>query len=154
MCKVVSCVVEKGCLIWPMPSLGRIRLAFALLHSVLQGPTCLLLQVSISWLPTFAFQSPVMNRTPFFFFFLVFWVHYPIKYWPSHYSKALWVCKKGDHFTTYLINFCWSPISPGHNWIPTSGLWKLFLNMDHCLVSLSSPYPFLHQDSAMPSPVF
>ena len=39
MCKVISCVVEKGYLLWPVPSLGRILLAFALLHFVLQG-TC------------------------------------------------------------------------------------------------------------------
>ena len=31
---------------------------------VLQGQICLLLQV-ISWLPTFAFQSPIMERTSF-----------------------------------------------------------------------------------------
>ena len=34
-------------------------LAFALLHFVLQGQICLLLQVS--WLPTFAFQSPIVK---------------------------------------------------------------------------------------------
>ena len=38
--------------------LDRTWLAFALLHSVLQGQICLLLHVS--WLPTFAFQSPIM----------------------------------------------------------------------------------------------
>ena len=36
MCKVISCVVEKGCLLWPVHSLGRTQLAFALLHFVLQ----------------------------------------------------------------------------------------------------------------------
>jgi len=46
MCKVISCVVEKGCLLWPVCSLGRILLAFALLHFVFQDQTCLLLQVS------------------------------------------------------------------------------------------------------------
>ena len=50
MCKVVSCFVEKGCLVLPVYSLGRIRLVFALLHFVLQGQTCLLLQVSLDFL--------------------------------------------------------------------------------------------------------
>ena len=45
MCRVFSCVVGRGCLLWPMRSLGKTLLAFALLHSVLQGQICLLLQV-------------------------------------------------------------------------------------------------------------
>ena len=44
-CIVFSCVVGRRCLLWPVHSLGRILLAFALLHSVLQGRICLLLQV-------------------------------------------------------------------------------------------------------------
>ena len=39
--------------------LAKPLLAFVLLHLVLQGQICLL----VSWLPTFAFQSPVMKRT-------------------------------------------------------------------------------------------
>ena len=35
--RVFSCVVGRGCLLWPVHSLGRTLLAFALLHSVLQG---------------------------------------------------------------------------------------------------------------------
>ena len=50
MCRVISCVVERGCLLWPMYSLGKTLLAFALLHFVLQGPTCLVLQVSLDFL--------------------------------------------------------------------------------------------------------
>ena len=50
ICKVTSCVVEKGCLLWPVHSLGRILLAFALVHFVLQGQTCLLFQVSLGFL--------------------------------------------------------------------------------------------------------
>ena len=46
-----------------MHSLDKTLLAFALLHYVLQGQTCLLLQAS---LPTFAFQCPMMKRTSFF----------------------------------------------------------------------------------------
>ena len=64
---VFSCVVGRGCLLWPVHSLGKFLLAFDLLHFVLQGQTCLLLQVS---LPIFAFQSPMMKNT-FFFLMLV-----------------------------------------------------------------------------------
>ena len=45
MCRAFSCVVGRGCLLWPVRSLGRTLSAFALLHSVLQAQTCLLLQM-------------------------------------------------------------------------------------------------------------
>ena len=46
---VESCVVGRGCLLWPVCSLGKL-LAIALLHSVLQGQICLLLQVFLDFL--------------------------------------------------------------------------------------------------------
>ena len=39
------CCWKRGCLLWPVHSLGKTPLAFALLHSVFQGQICLLLQV-------------------------------------------------------------------------------------------------------------
>ena len=42
----LSRVFGRGCLLWPVHSLGKTLLAFALLHFVLQGQTWLLLQVS------------------------------------------------------------------------------------------------------------
>ena len=42
MCGVVSCVVRKCCLLWPVCSLDKTLLAFDLLHFVLQDQTCLL----------------------------------------------------------------------------------------------------------------
>ena len=48
-CRVFSCVVRRGCLLWPVRSLGKILL-FALLHSVLQGQICQLLQVFFDFL--------------------------------------------------------------------------------------------------------
>ena len=63
MCRIFSCVVGRGCLLWPVRSLGKTLLAFALVHSVLQGQICLL--PGVSWLPIFAFQSPIMKRTSF-----------------------------------------------------------------------------------------
>ena len=50
MCRVVSCVVRRGCLLWPVHSLGKTLLALALLHSVLQDQICLLLQVFLDFL--------------------------------------------------------------------------------------------------------
>ena len=50
MCRVFSCVVGIGCLLWPVHSLGKTLLVFALLHSVLQGQIYLLLQVSLDFL--------------------------------------------------------------------------------------------------------
>ena len=50
MCRVFSCAVGKRCLLWPVGSLGKTLLAFALLHFVLQGQICLLLQVSLDFL--------------------------------------------------------------------------------------------------------
>ena len=50
MCRVFSCVVGRGCLLRPVRSLGRTLLAFVLLHSVLQGQICLLLQVFLDFL--------------------------------------------------------------------------------------------------------
>jgi len=51
MCRVFSCVVGRGCLLWSVHSLGKTLLALALLHFVLQGQTCLLLQVSPDFIP-------------------------------------------------------------------------------------------------------
>ena len=50
MCRVFSCLVGRGCLLWPVYSLGKSLLAFALLHSVLQGQICLSLQVFLDFL--------------------------------------------------------------------------------------------------------
>ena len=63
MCRVFSCVIGRECLLWPVHSLGKTLLAFALLRCVLQGkfscyPRCFLTS-------TFAFQSPVMKRMSF-----------------------------------------------------------------------------------------
>ena len=49
----------------PVRSLGKTLLAFTLLHSVLQGQICLLFQVALDFLPTFALQSSIMKRTSF-----------------------------------------------------------------------------------------
>ena len=50
MCRVFSCVVGRGCLQWPVCSLGKTLLAFSLLHFIFQGQICLLLQVFLDFL--------------------------------------------------------------------------------------------------------
>ena len=50
MCRVFSCVVGRGCLLWWKCFLDQTLLAFALLHSVLQGQICQLLQVILDFL--------------------------------------------------------------------------------------------------------
>ena len=50
MCRVFSCVVGRGCLLWPVCFLGRTLLAFSLFHSVFQGQICLLLKVFLDFL--------------------------------------------------------------------------------------------------------
>ena len=42
MCRVFPCVAGRGCLLWPVCSLGKSLLAFALLHFVFQGQIYLL----------------------------------------------------------------------------------------------------------------
>ena len=50
MCRVFSCVVGRGCLLWPLCSLDKTLLPFALLYFAPQGQICLLLQVSLDFL--------------------------------------------------------------------------------------------------------
>ena len=65
MCRSFSCAVGRGCLLWPVHSLGKNLLAFALLHFVVQEEY-LPVTPGISWLPTFTSQSPMMKRESFF----------------------------------------------------------------------------------------
>ena len=50
MCRVVFCVVGRVCFPWPVSSLSKTLVAFALLHFVVQGQTCLLFWVSLDFL--------------------------------------------------------------------------------------------------------
>ena len=59
MCRVVSCVVGRGCLLWPVCSLGKTLLTFALLHFVLQSQTCLLARYLFT--SYFCISIPIMK---------------------------------------------------------------------------------------------
>ena len=50
-------IVRRGCLLWPVCSLAKTLLAFVLLHSVLQGQICLLLQLFLDFL--LMYSSPL-----------------------------------------------------------------------------------------------
>ena len=50
MCRIVSCVVGRECFPWLVCFLGKILLASALLHFILQDKICLLLQLSLDFL--------------------------------------------------------------------------------------------------------
>ena len=62
MCRVFSFAVGRGCLLWPVCSLGKSLLAPASFH--IPRPN-LPVTPGVSWLPTFAFQAPIMKRTSF-----------------------------------------------------------------------------------------
>ena len=96
-CGVFSCVVGRECLLWPVHSLGKSLLAFALLHFVLQGQICLLLQVSLDFL--------LLHSTPRWCTGHLFWVlvlegllglHRTVQlqllqhYWLGHRLGLLW----------------------------------------------------------------
>ena len=50
ICRVISWVVGKGCLLWPACSLDKTLLVFALFHFVFQGQVCLLFWGSLDFL--------------------------------------------------------------------------------------------------------
>ena len=64
MWRVFSCLVRRGCLLWPMCSLDKtLRLYPASFYTL---RTNFPISPGISWLPALAFQSPMMERTSFF----------------------------------------------------------------------------------------
>ena len=113
MCRVFSCVVGRGCLLCPVCSLGKTLLAFALLHSVLQGQICLLLQVTPDFL--------LLHTSPLWWKGHLLWVlvleglvclHRTIQlqllqyYWSGHRLGLLWYCmvclgNNRDHFVIF-----------------------------------------------------
>jgi len=97
MCKVFSCVVGRGCLLWPVGSLGKTLLAFASLHSVLQGQiSCYSRCFSTSY---FCITVP-SNEKDIFFWVLVLkglvGLHRTVQlqllqcYWLGHRLGLLW----------------------------------------------------------------
>ena len=96
MCRVFSCVVWRGCLLWPVCSLGKTLLAFALLHSILQGQICLLLQAFLDFY--FCIPTTIMKTTSFWVLVLKHLVGLPRTiqiqllqhYWSGHRLGLPW----------------------------------------------------------------
>ena len=85
MCRGLSCVVGRGCLLWPVRFLGKTLLAFAVLHSVLQGQTCMLLQIILDFL--LLHSSP--QTTPDDFSPFLMTLHMDITRWST--PKSDWL---------------------------------------------------------------
>ena len=93
MCRVFSCVVGRGCLLWPVCSLGKTLCPASF---CIPRPN-LPVTPGVSWLPTFAFPSPIMKRTYFGVLVLesLVVVHIIIKlqllqhYWSGH--RQTWI---------------------------------------------------------------
>ena len=114
MCRVFSCVVGSGCLLWPVCSLGKSLLVFALLHSVLQG------QLPIT--PGYFLNSYFCVPVPYYEKDIFFWVLVPEGlvglhrtsqlqllqcYWLGHRLGLLWywmVCL-GNEQTSIILSF-------------------------------------------------
>ena len=63
-----SWVVGKRCLLWPACSLDPNSVSFRPASFCTPRPKLPIIP-GATWFPTFAFQSPMINRTSFFFFF-------------------------------------------------------------------------------------
>ena len=64
MCRVFSCVVGRGCFLWPEHFLGK---TVSLCPASFYTPRPNLPVISgVAWLPTLAIQSPIMKRACFF----------------------------------------------------------------------------------------
>ena len=97
MSGVFSCFVGKGYLLWPVHSLGKTLLVFAMLHFVFQGQIFLLLQVSLDFL---VLHSNTLNEKGIFFLVLVpeglLGLHRTVQlqllqhYWLGHRLDFLW----------------------------------------------------------------
>ena len=94
-CRVFSCVVGRGCLLWPVHFLGKTLLIFALLHSAFQGQICLLLQVFLDFRGNAFNFSPlkIMFAVSLSYMALLFWgmflLHMDITRWST--TKSVWL---------------------------------------------------------------
>ena len=94
MCRVVSCVVGRGRLLWLVRSVRKTLLAFALLHFVFQGQTCLLLQKSLDF--QLLHSSPLWWKWHLFLVLVLEGPHRTVHlqflqhYWLRHRFGLLW----------------------------------------------------------------
>jgi len=123
--KVFSCVFGKRCFLWPVHPLGKALLAFALLHFLLQGQICLLLQSSLDFL--LLHSSPLWWKGHLFWVLVLVGLHRTVQlqlmqcYWSGHRLGLLyyWMVCLGNkqrsccHFwdfknhTFHYMDLCW-----------------------------------------------
>ena len=115
MYRVFSCVVGRGCLLWPVHSLGKtVSLCPA---SFCTPRPNLPVTPGISWFPTFALQSPIMKRSCFVVLVLeslvgLHWTVHPQLLWHLwlwHRLGLLWywiVCTGNEERSFYLSWDC------------------------------------------------
>ena len=119
MCRVISCVVGRGCLWWPVCSLDKtVSLCPA---SFCTSKPNFPITPGISWLPTFAFQSPMMKRTSFLSvssrrscgFYLFY-------FWPQHTACRIFVLRLEVETSAVAVAVQrgpnhWTPPPPGNS---------------------------------------
>ena len=69
MCRVISCVAEKGYLLWLVYSLDKTLLAFTLFHVILQGQTYLLFSIFLDFL--LLHSNPLWWKEHLFYFLVL-----------------------------------------------------------------------------------
>ena len=158
MCRIFSCVVRRGCLLWPAHSLNKTLLAFALLHSVLQGQICLLLQVFLDFL--LLHSSPLSWKGHLFWLLVLeglVGLHRTIQlqllqhYWLGHRLGLLWywmVCLEmnRDHSVIFEIasKYCISDSFVDYDGYSISSKWFLPTVVDTMVIWVkfthSSPF--------------
>ena len=97
MCRVFSCVVGKGCLLWPVRSLGKNSISLCPPSLCTPRPN-LPVTPGVPWLPTFAFQSPITKGHLFWVLVLkrLIGLHKTIRlqllqcYWSGHRPRLPW----------------------------------------------------------------
>ena len=108
MCRIISCVIGRGCLLWLVCSLCKTLMAFAIQATPGTPRPNLPVTPGIPWLPTFAFQPPIMKRTSLLVLVLggLIGFHRTIQpqllqhYWLGHRLELLWywmVCLGKEH---------------------------------------------------------
>ena len=139
-CVVISCGVGRGCLLWPVHSLDKILLAFALLHSVLQGQICLLLHVSLDFL--LLLSSPLWWKGHLFLPLVLeslvgldrtVQLQFLQHYWLGHRLVTVKLNGLTWKRTEIILSFL--------RWRPGTAFWTLFLTMRATLFLLRNSYP-------------
>ena len=117
LCRIFSSVFGRGCLLWPVCSLGKTLLAFALLHFVLQTHICLLLQVSLDFL--------CLHSSPL--------------WWKGHLVLMLVLEDLGGPHATIQVQLLWHYLLRHKLWLWCCWMVSLGTNQDHFVIFEIAP---------------